>query len=104
MDYRGNSHCRLLEVAVKVSIKQQLNAPIALSLHGGEPRIVDLSGAVTPYRASNPELRKLAPLNDLHSRQWHLDEAGAKDTPEDAKPIAAVFRRMLDVSLDESCK
>ena len=35
-----------------------LNAPITLSLHGSEPKIVDLSGAITPFRASDPELRK----------------------------------------------
>jgi hypothetical protein len=37
----------------------QLNAPIILSLHSGERKIVDLSGAITPFRASDPELRKL---------------------------------------------
>ena len=36
-----------------------LNAPITLSLHGSEPKIVDLSGAITPFRALDPELRKL---------------------------------------------
>ena len=36
----------------------KVDVPIKLSLHGGESKIVDLSGAITPFRPSKPELRQ----------------------------------------------
>jgi hypothetical protein len=36
----------------------KVNVPIRLSLNGGQSKIVDLSGAITPFRPSKPELRQ----------------------------------------------
>ena len=36
----------------------KVNVPIRLSFNGGESKIVDLSGAITPFRPSKPELRQ----------------------------------------------
>jgi hypothetical protein len=47
------------DVPINVEGFGQFNAPILANLDGGGPKIVDLSGAVTPFRASDPELRKL---------------------------------------------